>query len=181
LIELPSLFKVIKKIKMKMKISLLILFSCIIMGAGCSKDQVALSPEEQELAQAQKITNLRVNFDKLSGTWTLTNYLKEKMPTTGQATIMFAVETKTRLRVNGRSFINNYVGAFEYNEATTSIKVSTGGGFASTKMAGPAELMQAENVFLKNLLKADKFTIDNDILKIYSGNPADEVMYFKRK
>lgn len=70
---------------------------------------------------------------------------------------------------SGKSAVNNYFGTFSilsYNETTRTGKIKSG-PIGSTKMAGPAPLMNCEQRFFNQLETAIDFSIDeNGVLKI---------------
>lgn len=149
----------------------------LLLGAGC--DSTDLTPEE-ELKAADTVTNARVSFDKLPGKWTFTGYLKDKtVPANGEATLEFTTTEKANtLQVGGRAFVNLYGSTFIYDEAKSTIQLIE--PMSTTKMAGTPEMMKAESNFLNNLKNVTKFSVDGGKLKLYVGEPATEVMYFKR-
>lgn len=151
--------------------------SITLFAAACN--QKSITPEET-LDASRKITNTRVNFDKLPGKWTFTGYLKDKtVPDNGEATLEFtAAEKATTLQVGGRAFVNFYASTFIYDEAQSTIQLID--PVSTTKMAGTPEMMNAEAAFLSNLKNVAKFSVEGAVLKLYVGEPAAEVMYFKR-
>lgn len=82
------------------------------------------------------------------------------------------------LSIGGYSYVNMYGATYTYNEANGSIKSTE---LITTEMAGPKEAMQAENEFYDNLGKATRIVFENNQVKLYVGNPAKEVMTFKKR
>lgn len=149
----------------------------LLLCVSCAKTNVTI---EDELQAAKNVTNARVNFNKLSGKWTFTEYLKDKtVPADGEASIEFAAsETTDKLQVNGRAFVNFYNTHFTFNEAKSSIEFVA--PVSTTKMAGTPEMMKAEFNFLNNLKNVTKFSVDGTSLKLYVGEPVSEIIYFKK-
>lgn len=154
-----------------------LLLSIVVFATACN--QKAITPEEV-LDASQNVINARVNFDKLPGKWTFTGYLKDTtVPANGEASLEFtATERANTLQVGGRAFVNLYGSTFIYDEAKSTIQLIE--PMSTTKMAGTPEMMKAEAAFLKNLKNVAKFSVDGTVLKLYVGEPATEVMYFKR-
>lgn len=149
----------------------------LLLCVSCAKTNITI---EDELQAAKNVTNARVNFNKLPGKWTFTEYLKDKtVPADGEASIEFATsETTDKLQVSGRAFVNFYNSTFTYNEAKSTIEIIE--PVSTTKMAGTPEMMKAESNFLNNLKKVTKFSVEGTSLKLYVGEPVSEIMYFKR-
>lgn len=154
-----------------------ILLMTLLFAASCN--QKSISPEEV-LDASRNVANTRVSFDKLPGKWIFTEYLKDKtVPANGEATIEFTTTEKANtLQVGGRAFVNLYGSTFIYDEAKSTIQLIE--PVSTTKMAGTPEMMKAESAFLNNLKNVTKFSVDGTELKLYVGEPATEVMYFKR-
>lgn len=154
-----------------------ILMTILLFAASC--DQKSINPEEV-LSASRNVTNARAGFDQLPGKWTFTDYLKDKtVPADGEATLEFTTTEKTNtLQVGGRAFVNLYGSTFIYDEAKSTIQLIE--PVSTTKMAGTPEMMKAESAFLNNLKNVTKFSVDGAVLKLYVGEPATEVMYFKR-
>jgi heat shock protein HslJ len=149
----------------------------LLLGVGCHSTDP--TPEE-ELKAADTVTNVRINFDKLPGKWAFTGYLKDKtVPANGEATLEFtATEKANTLQVGGRAFVNLYGSTFSYDEAKSTIQLIE--PVSTTKMAGTPEMMKAESNFLNNLKNVTKFSVEGANLKLYVGEPASEIMYFKK-
>ncbi len=152
----------------------------LLLGAGC-KD-TGIDPNEA-LKEADKITNVRLNFNQLPGKWTFTGYLKDKsVPASGEATIEFTEsESANVLKVGGRAFVNFYGSTVSYkesNEPVSTIEIIA--PISTTKMSGPPDLLKAESNFLNNLKNVTKFTVENTELKLFIGEPASEIIYFKK-
>ncbi|RYU97585.1 META domain-containing protein [Emticicia agri] len=82
------------------------------------------------------------------------------------------------LNISGYSFVNMYGATYTHNEADGSIKNTE---VITTEMAGPAEAMKAEDEFYKNLSKATKVIFEANQVKLLVGNPATEVLIFKKR
>ena len=67
-------------------------------------------------------------------------------------------------RVSGFSGVNRYYGSYEVDGE--SIKI---GPLASTRMTGPAELMEQERQYLEALEKATRYVIVDGALTLYGG------------
>jgi len=82
------------------------------------------------------------------------------------------------LNISGFSFVNMYGATYTHNEANGSIKNTE---IITTEMAGPKEAMQAEDELYKNLAKATKIVFEANQVKLLIGNPATEIMIFKKR
>jgi heat shock protein HslJ len=67
-------------------------------------------------------------------------------------------------QVSGSSGVNRYHGPYEADGESIEI-----GPLASTRMAGPAELMEQEQQYLKALEKVTRYVIDDATLTLYGG------------
>lgn len=154
-----------------------LLLSIILFVGGCHQKDITA---EEALDASRNVTNARVSFDKLPGKWTFTEYLKDKtVPANGEATLEFtATDRANTLQVGGRAFVNLYGSTFIYDEVKSTIQLIE--PVSTTKMAGTPEMMKAESAFLSNLKKVTKFSVDGAVLKLYVGEPAVEIMHFKK-
>ena len=89
-----------------------------------------------------------------------------------------APDNMAYLNISGYSYVNMYGATYTHNEADGSIKSTE---VITTEMAGPAEAMKAEDEFYKNLGKATKIVFETNQIKLLIGNPATEVMIFKKR
>jgi heat shock protein HslJ len=115
--------------------------------------------------------------DDLGGNWVLKNvFLSDAIDTpcgweAGEhnALTMNVTKDGDSYSFSGKSAVNNYFGTFSilsYNETTRTGKIKSG-PIGSTKMAGPAPLMNCEQRFFNQLETAIDFSIEeNGVLKI---------------
>lgn len=89
-----------------------------------------------------------------------------------------APDNQSYLNISGHSYVNLYGATYTHNEADGSIKSTE---VITTEMAGPAEAMKAEDEFYKNLGKATKIVFEQNQVKLFVGNPATEVLIFKKR
>ena len=82
------------------------------------------------------------------------------------------------LSISGFSYVNLYGATYIHNEVNGSIKNTE---LMTTEMAGPAEAMKAEDELYKNLAKATKIVYELNQVKLLIGEPAKEVMIFKKR
>lgn len=82
------------------------------------------------------------------------------------------------LSITGYSYVNMYGATYTHNETDGSIKSKE---LITTEMAGSAEAMRAEDELYKNLAKATKIVYEPNQVKLLIGNPATEVMIFKKR
>ncbi len=89
-----------------------------------------------------------------------------------------APDNLSYLNISGHSYVNMYGGTYTHNEADGSIKITE---LMTTEMAGPVEAMKAEDEFYENLGKATKIVFEQNQVKLFVGNPATDVMIFKKR
>lgn len=89
-----------------------------------------------------------------------------------------APDNVSYLNINGYSYVNMYGATYTHNEADGTIKNTE---VITTEMAGSKESMQAEDELYKNLAKATKIVYEVNQVKLLIGNPATEVMIFKKR
>ncbi|GAB3524121.1 META domain-containing protein [Emticicia fontis] len=89
-----------------------------------------------------------------------------------------APDNMAYLNISGHSYVNMYGATYTHNEANGSLKVTE---LITTEMAGAKEAMQAEDEFYKNLSKATKIVYEVNQVKLLIGDPAKEVMIFKKR
>lgn len=92
--------------------------------------------------------------------------------------IKTAPDNSTTIHLGGYSYVNMYGAVYTYNKADGAIKNTE---LITTEMAGPTEAMQAEDEFYKNLGKATKIVFEEKQVKLFVGNPINEILTFKKR
>lgn len=137
----------------------------VISAMGCAS--AGSSTPKTGTSQAQTIQRKELK----NTSWKLTEISNERVNLMDDAEITLNFETTN---FYGKAAINNYFGNFtQHGKDGISF-----GAVASTKMAGPAEMMNLETKFLDLLEKATSFSVDSSgNLVLVSGS---EKLIFSR-
>jgi ABC-type Na+ transport system ATPase subunit NatA/heat shock protein HslJ len=157
--EIHKLRELIKEKVMKNTGLVLCLLAILLFGCGeANQSQPAKTPITAE------------NFQTIAGMqWTLQQMtLKGKeYPLVGEKPFIQFVDDS---KVNGFASINRFFGSFKVDEDG---HVSWPGPFGSTRMAGPQDLMDQEDAFLKALPQTDRLSKDG--MYLHASNEDEKI------
>ncbi|MDO8964920.1 MAG: META domain-containing protein [Coriobacteriia bacterium] len=114
----------------------------------------------------------RAKTAELPGTgWTVTGYNNGKQAVTSVSigstlTVTFGTDGK----VSGHAGVNSFSGTYEATDATVKV-----GALATTRMAGPPELMAEEAAFLKALEASTEWSISRGRLEMRDASGATQI------